>query len=156
LAVSEIHAQEQRLSAANAAAAEQITHGATPEKIIAADTVFPGRSIEVLRQKEIPGWLKDGFAGLVSDGKQLSLRAANAVTTPHGQAMVVSVVPFDQKFLGRIAGRLGALTLTRADIKIDTSSGGGVTVTSAEDDPSLDPQRMGLFTAGTVSEPRSS
>jgi phosphoserine phosphatase RsbU/P len=153
LAVSEIRAQEQRLSAANAAAAEQIARrGATPEQIVAADTIFPGRSVLMLPQGQLPPWLKDGFTGLVSDGNQLSLRAANSVTTRQGPAMIVSTVAFDQKFLGHIASRLGVLTLSK--IHVETSS--GLSMTTPEEDPSLDPQRSAEFSAGVVSEPKGS
>jgi sigma-B regulation protein RsbU (phosphoserine phosphatase) len=153
LAVSEIHAQEQRLSAANAAAAEQVTRrGMTPEQIMATDSVYPQRSIQILPQKQIPGWLKDNFAGLVSDGNQLSLRAANTVSSRQGPAMIISTVPFDQKFLGRIAARLGSLTLTK--VRVNTSS--GLSITTPEDDPSLGPERFAAFTSGTIPSAQSS
>jgi hypothetical protein len=54
-AVSEIKAEANRLGAANAAAEEEITrHSSTPEKIAAADTEFPGRSIAVLPMSSLP------------------------------------------------------------------------------------------------------
>jgi phosphoserine phosphatase RsbU/P len=152
LAVSEIRAQEQRLSAANAAAAEQVTRrGTTPEQIMAADTVFPGRSLVILPKAETPAWLKDGFIGLVSDGKELTLRAANAVSTRQGPALIVSTIAFDRKFLGRIATQLGSLTLF--NYRIDTSS--GIQIISPSEDPSLEPQNRAAFSAGDVSEPKS-
>lgn len=151
LAVTEIHAQEQRLSAANAAAVELVTRrGMTPQQIMATDTVFPGRSIVILAQKEAPGWLKNGFAGLVSDGGQLSLRAANTMSGPQASGMVVSSVPFDQKFLGGIAARLGSLTVTK--LRVNTSS--GLSITTPEDDPSLGSERFADFSAGTVTVPQ--
>lgn len=153
LAVSEIRAQEQRLGAANAAAAELVTRrGATPQQIMAADTVFPGRSLNILSEAEVPAWLKDGFTGLISERNRLSLRAANAVTTRQGRAMVVSTVAFDQKFLGQVAARLGSLTLSK--IRATTSS--GVNITTPQDDPSLDPQRLAEFSVGAVSEAKGS
>jgi hypothetical protein len=48
--LSEMRAQEQRLSAANAGAAERIEDGATPAQIMAGDTVFRGRTITVQPQ----------------------------------------------------------------------------------------------------------
>ena len=110
-AVSEIKAEANRLGAANAAAEEEITrHSSTPEKIAAADTSFPGRSIAVLPTSALPGWVKDGFTGLVSEKGHIYLRAANSHRDSHGPAMVVSSVLFDKKFLGRIASKVGSLT----------------------------------------------
>jgi phosphoserine phosphatase RsbU/P len=153
LAVSEIQANEERLSAANAAAADLVVRrGLTPEQIVAADTVFPGRSVRILRQAEAPGWLKDGFTGLVSDGDQLSLRAANAISTRQGPGLIISTVPFDQKFLERIATRLGSLTLSR--LPADTSN--GLKITTSEEDPTIAPQRFAEFSAGAVSKPTGS
>src|SRR5205807_522319 len=113
LAVSEIKVQEQRLAAANLAAIEEMErHSGIPEKIAAADSSYPGRSIMVLQQNAAPAWLKDGFTGLVLDHGQVHLRAADAAKTARGSMMVVSSVPFDQKLLARIASKLGSLTLT--------------------------------------------
>ena len=86
LAVSEIQAQEQRLGAANAAAADLIAHhGSAPDQIMASDTVFPGRSIMNLPVKTAPAWLTDGFTGLVEDNELLYLRAANKVNYATGR-----------------------------------------------------------------------
>ncbi len=75
LAVSEIHAQGQRLAEANAAAADEITkRNHSPQQIMAADAIFPGRSITMLRQASTPQWIKDGFTGLVCDQHRLHLR----------------------------------------------------------------------------------
>jgi len=113
LAVSEIREQEQRLSAANAAAAEQIVNRRRlPHEIMASDTLFPGRTLTIVPVNEAPKWLKDGFTGLATDQQHLHLRAANLIQTPHGPDMVISSVPFDQKFLARIAANLGALRLS--------------------------------------------
>jgi sigma-B regulation protein RsbU (phosphoserine phosphatase) len=95
-AVSEIKAEASRLGAANAAAEEEITrHSSTPEKIAAADTDFPGRSIAVLPTSSVPGWVKDGFSGLVNEKGRIYLRAANAHKDSRGPALVVSSVPLD-------------------------------------------------------------
>lgn len=118
-AVSEIKVEASRLSAANAAAEEEITrHSSTPEKIAAADTAFLGRSIAVLPSSSLPGWVEDGFTGLVNENGHIYLRAANAHKDPHGPAMVVSSVAFDQKFLARIASKLGSLTFYSLDIQL--------------------------------------
>jgi phosphoserine phosphatase RsbU/P len=112
LAVSEIQAQEQRLGAANAAAADLIAHhDVAPDQIMANDPVFPGRSIMNIPVKTAPAWLTDGFTGLVEDHELLYLRAANKVATPRGDVVVISSVPFDQKFLARVAANLGSLTI---------------------------------------------
>src|SRR5262249_1012937 len=99
--ISAMQGQVQRLSPSNAAAAEEIfRHHVTPERIMASETVFPARTVAVLRDGAAPKWLKDGSAGLVSDRGELSLRAANSITAAAGPEMVVSTVSFDQKFLG--------------------------------------------------------
>ena len=89
LTVSEIRGQEQRLTAANLAAIEEMQrHAGTPAQIAAMDASFPGRRILVLQQAAIPSWLKTGFSGLVFDHGEICLRAANALETAHGTAMV--------------------------------------------------------------------
>src|SRR5580698_968461 len=66
LTVSEIRGQEQRLTAANLAAIEEMArHAGTPGQIAAMDASFPGRRILVMPQTTIPAWLKPGFSGLV-------------------------------------------------------------------------------------------
>ena len=123
LAVSEIQAQEQRLGAANAAAADLIAHhGAAPDQIMANDTVFPGRDIMNLPVKTAPAWLADGFTGLVEDNDLLYLRAANKVATPRGQVVVISSVPFDQKFLAKVAASLGTLTIYTKAVNVHEES----------------------------------
>ena len=117
-AVSEINVEASRLSAANAAAEEEIArHSSTPEKIAAADTAFPGRSIAVMPESSLPGWVKDGFSGLVNDKGRIYLRAANAHKDSRGAAMVVSSVAFDQKLLARIASKVGSLTFNPLDLQ---------------------------------------
>ena len=143
-AVSEIKAEASRLGAANAAAEEEITrHSSTPEKIAAADTEFPGRSIAVLPMSSLPGWVKDGFAGLVNEKGHIYLRAANAHKGYHGPAMVVSSVTFDQKFLARIASKLGSLTFYSLEIENALSNEPGAAATAAS----------GRISAGSVSGP---
>jgi sigma-B regulation protein RsbU (phosphoserine phosphatase) len=115
-AVSEIKAEANRLGAANAAAEEEITrHSNTPEEITARDTSFPGRSIAVLPASSVPGWVKDGFTGLVNEKGHIYLRAANSYQDSSGRAMVVSSVLLDQKFLAKVANKVGALTLYSLD-----------------------------------------
>ena len=117
-AVSEIRAEASRLGAANAAAEEEITrHSSTPEKIAVADAEFPRRSIAVLPVSSLPSWVKDGFSGLVNEKGHIYLRAANAHHDSRGPAMIVSSVAFDQKFLARIASKLGSLTFYSSDIQ---------------------------------------
>jgi phosphoserine phosphatase RsbU/P len=118
-AVSEIKAEANRLGAANAVAEEEITrHRSTPEKIVATDTSFPGRSIAVLPKSSLPGWVRDGFTGLVSEKGHIYLRAANSLQDSHGSSMVVSSVLLDRKFLARTASKVGSLTLYSLDPQI--------------------------------------
>jgi len=119
-AVSEIKVEANRLSAANVAAEEEISrHSSTPEKIAAVDKSFPGRSITVLPTSSLPGWVKDGFTGLISEKGHIFLRAANSHQDSHGPAMVVSSVPFDREFLGKIASKVGSLTLYSLDTELN-------------------------------------
>jgi len=119
-AVSEIKAEANRLGAANAAAEEEITrHSSTPEKIAATDQAFPGRSIAVLPKSSLPAWVRDGFAGLVSDKGHIYLRAVNSRHDSQPQAIVVSSVLLDRKFLARIASKVGSLTLYSLDPQIN-------------------------------------
>lgn len=109
-AVSEINMEANRLSAANAAAEEEITrHSSTPEKIAAADTTFPGRSIAIVPTSSLPRWVKDGFSGLVNEQGRIYLRAADAHRDSRAPAMVVSSVPVDKNFVGKIASKIGWL-----------------------------------------------
>lgn len=124
VAVSEVNVLGNHLGAVNAAATEEITrHSSTPEKIAAGDEFFSGRSIAVLPQSSVPVWVKDGFAGLVSDHGRIYLRAASAISGPKGPAMVVSSVPFDQKLLARIASKLGPLTFSPRDFQLNLRGG---------------------------------
>ena len=145
VAVSEIHALENQLGAENRAAVEEITrHSSTPEKIAAADGLFPGRSIAVLPISSLPVWVKDGFAGLVTENGRVHLRAANAMLGPRGAAMVVSSVPFDQRLLTRVASKLGSLTLMSSDCQLNATD------KDAENTPVASVNRI---SAGTVPGP---
>jgi sigma-B regulation protein RsbU (phosphoserine phosphatase) len=144
-AVSEIKSEANRLGAANAAAEEEITrHSSTPEKIAAADKAFPGRSIAVVPMSSLPDWVKDGFTGLVNEKGHIYLRAANSHRNSHGEAMVVSSVLFDRKFLARIASKVGSLIL---DLQL---SGDGKPL---EEQSGSGPPASRQISAGTVSEP---
>jgi sigma-B regulation protein RsbU (phosphoserine phosphatase) len=152
-AVSEIKVEANRLGAANAAAEEEITrHSSTPEKIAAADTSFPGRSIAIMPTSSLPGWVRDGFTGLVSEKGHIYLRAAHSHQGSHSPTMVVSSVLFDRKFLGKIASKVGSLTLYSLDPKLNgdeeslenaRSSAQGAAGTAAS----------GQISAGSVSDP---
>jgi len=149
-AVTEVKAEANRLSAANAAAEEEITrHSSTPEKIAAADKSFPGRSIAVMRESSLPNWVKDGFAGLVNEKGHIYLRAANAHNDPRGPAMVVSSVPLDKIFLSKIASKIGLLNF---DPQL---SGDGKSLEAAisEAQSRSSPPALGRIITGTVSEP---
>jgi sigma-B regulation protein RsbU (phosphoserine phosphatase) len=150
LAVSEIRDQGQRLSAANAAAAEQIVNRRRlPHEIMASDTLFPGRSLTIVPVNEAPKWLKDGFTGLTSDNGQLHLRAANVIETQHGQDMVISSVPFDQKLLARVAANLGALRLSDSPAEQEVSAAASSSTTDS-------PARANTIDAGSIASPKSS
>lgn len=124
IAISEIHGQEQRLAAANAAAVEEIErHKGTPEQIAARDLTFPGRSLTIISPSDAPDWLKSGFAGLVTEQGRAYLRAAHTATTTQGTRFVISTVPFDQKMLGRITTKLGALTVTWVNFERNQEKG---------------------------------
>jgi sigma-B regulation protein RsbU (phosphoserine phosphatase) len=159
LAVSEIQAQQQRLSAANAATVEEIVrHSSTLEKIAAADITFPGRSIKLVPPGSAPSWLKDGFAGLVIDHRQLDLRAANVANTAHGPMLVISSVPFDQKLLARVASKLGALTITSdfdsSDFQITTKDGLEIKTPKDPEQALQKNHFQQRISAGAVAEPR--
>jgi phosphoserine phosphatase RsbU/P len=153
IAVSEIKAQANHLAAANAAAVEEISrHSSTPEKIAAADRSFPGRSITIHPASSLPGWLRDGFTGLVAENGRIYLRAANSIPSAKGPAMAVSSVPFDREFLARLASKLGSLTLSSLDFRSNQADG------EPERDPASHPVRAesnasDRISAGAVSGP---
>jgi phosphoserine phosphatase RsbU/P len=150
--VSEIKVEANRLGASNAAAEEEITrHSSTPEKIGAADTSFPGRSIAVLPKSSLPGWVRDGFAGLVSEKGHIYLRAVNRHQDSHGPAMVVSSVLFDRRFLGKIASKVGSLTLYSMDPRLN---GDEKSLETAESNAQgATGMATGRISAGIVSDP---
>ncbi|HEV7552430.1 MAG TPA: PP2C family protein-serine/threonine phosphatase [Candidatus Angelobacter sp.] len=150
-AVSEIKTEANRLGASNAAAEEEITrHSSTPQKIAAADASFPGRSISILPKSALPGWVRDGFAGVVSENGHIYLRAANRHQDSHGPSMVVSTVLFDQKFLGRIASKVGSLTLYSLDPQLN---GDEKSVENALSSAQSGAGLSGRISAGSVSDP---
>ena len=145
-AVSELKAEASHLGAANVAAEEEITrHSNTPEKIAAADTQFPGRSIAILPTSSLPGWVKDGFSGLVNEKGHIYLRAANTHKDSRGSAMVVSSVPLDKKLLDKIAIKLGSLTVYSQEFNRDEKF--------VENAISNGQSASGRINAGRVSEP---
>ncbi len=118
--LSEIRAQEQRLGAANASAAERIEDGASPKQLMEADTAYRGRSITVTPKSANPKWLQDGFTGLVFDHGQYYVRAVNNVSSGGQDSFVTSSVPFDQKFLAKVSVGLGTLTFAPQAVKVTT------------------------------------
>ena len=117
LTVAEIQSQLQELQTANAETAQQIIRSGkslangTPLPVKTNDSVFPNRSVLVLPDASRPKWLKDGFNGLVLDQGQVYLRAANLVNAGDKKLAVISTVPVDGAFVGKIASHLGPLTL---------------------------------------------
>ena len=90
------------------------------------DASFPGRKILVIPQASVPAWLKPGFSGLVFDHNEICLRAANSIKTAQGPAIVVSTVPFNQRLLGRVANKLGSVTLEPVSSRQGSISAGVV------------------------------
>ncbi|HEY6349415.1 MAG TPA: PP2C family protein-serine/threonine phosphatase [Candidatus Angelobacter sp.] len=118
LTVSEIQSQMQELQAANVETSQQVVRskpaksGAAPQQQVKiTDAVFPNRTVLVLPEGLRPKWLKDGFNGLVQDQGQVYIRAVNMVRAGDRQLAVVSSVPVDTGFLGKIAAGLGPVTL---------------------------------------------
>ena len=145
--VSEIHKYEQRLQAANSAAAEQILKRAeTPEHIMATDTLFPGRRISVVPASAAPAWIKTDFSGLTSQQGQLFLRAATTLQNPKGRELVISTMPVDQKFLAQIAAPLGWLSIPEPSVQIERE---GKTTRIRSDYSKRDPDSE-LLRAGSV------
>ncbi len=151
--VSEIKAEANRLSAANAAAEEEITrHSSTPEKIAATDKSFPGRSIAVVPTSSLPNWVKDGFTGLVNEKGHIYLRAANSHRDSHGQEMVVSSVLLDRKLLAKIANKVGSLTLYSLDPQLNGDEKSLESTFSNPPDPAT-AAGSGRISAGSVPAP---
>lgn len=121
LAVSGVQSQLQHLQTENAAVVEQVETQAGAAEGYASETLkydapgFPDLRVMILQESERPAWLVDGFHSLVSDGSRLYLRVANSATRGGRKMMVVSSVPLDQRFLGKIAADLGPITLDPLD-----------------------------------------
>jgi sigma-B regulation protein RsbU (phosphoserine phosphatase) len=93
---------------------------AESERILAAqshsvhDRELPGLAIEF---SDDPGLLhsvasgKQSFAGLLQQGKTLSIISIRAMPEPRGVRVVTLRVPLDEEFLGSIAPDLGAIQL---------------------------------------------
>ena len=144
MAFSEIHAQEQRLSAANQAVTHQLeANPATAVETIPEDRAFAGQKVSVVPIAKAPAWLKGSFSGLVTDRGQIYLRAADPVTTKQGKAYVISSVLVDRQCLSRVASGIGQLTLYLADLGNDSKD----TYSGTDQIPSI--------TAGTVAEPKA-
>lgn len=144
MAFSEMHAQEQRLSAANQAVAHQLeANPAAAAEAIPEDRAFAGQKVSVVPVAKAPVWLKGSFSGLVSDRGQIYLRAADPVTTKQGKAYVVSSVLVDRQCLSRMASGIGQLTLYLADLGNDSKD----SYSGSDQIPSI--------TAGTVAEPKA-
>ncbi len=143
MAFSEIHAQAQRLSAANQALAHQIEAKPTAApKAIPQDRVFTDQKVSVLPSSVVPQWLNGSFSGVVTDQGRVYLRAADPITTRQGKSWVVSSVLVDRQFLSRVASGIGQLTLYLAD-------------PGTKDEKDVAPERIPSITAGTVAEPKA-
>jgi phosphoserine phosphatase RsbU/P len=150
--VSEIRQYTQRLQAANSAAAEQIAkRGSTPEQIMAADRLFPGRTVTVQPADKAPSWFKNDFGGLTQDQGHLKLRAATRIQTANGAELVFSDVPLDRNFLARIASPLGSLTILEPDVQIEQD---GKKTTIRNKQSSQPGSDSGRLSAGTVPQPQ--
>lgn len=150
--VSEIRQNTQRLQAANSAAAEQITkRGATPEQIMAADSLFPGRIISIVPASKAPAWLKNDFSGLTQEQGHLKLRAAKRIQTANGAELLLSDVPLDQSFLARVASPLGSLTIFEPEVQIEQDGKKTTIRNKAASQPGAEATRLN---AGTVPQPQ--
>ncbi|HEV2989271.1 MAG TPA: PP2C family protein-serine/threonine phosphatase [Candidatus Angelobacter sp.] len=120
LAVNEIRAQLHRLQTANLATLQQINlprAGHTPfipEQLKPQDNIFPERTVAIMPPSSSPKWLKDGFSGIVLDGGEMYLRAANT-TTQTQPLTVISSVAMDKQLLAKIAENLGSITISPVD-----------------------------------------
>jgi sigma-B regulation protein RsbU (phosphoserine phosphatase) len=142
LTISEIRSQLQQLQAANAATAQQIGRSAgmltAPKQMEPENTMFPGRTVMLLPESARPKWLANGFSGLVMDGGNIYLRAAHMTGSGPAQVTVISSAPLDQKFLARIAARLGPLSLylpgkKSRDLSIQVTGNKGLVVNGKPD-----------------------
>src|SRR5262249_36117653 len=131
-------------AADNSSAVEELErHNGSPAQIAARDQSFPGQSITL---GGAPAWMKDGFAGLVTDGGRLYLRAAHLARMKE-PVMVISSVAFDRKILAKVAAssKLGSLTMTeRFETRKPDASESSTAPTN---------ENTGLMSAGTVPPP---
>src|SRR5262249_38552036 len=84
LAASEIQSQLESLHAENSASAHLLAarrSAKQAEHLQADDTVFPGRTVQLLPASSQPAWIKDGFRSLVLDDGKAYLRAADVVNS---------------------------------------------------------------------------
>ena len=120
LAVNEIRSQLHRLETANLATLQQINlprAGHTPfipEQFKPQDNIFPERTVAIMPPSSSPQWLKDGFSGIVLDGGEMYLRAANT-TTKTQPLTVISSVAMDKQLLAKIAENIGSITISPVD-----------------------------------------
>jgi sigma-B regulation protein RsbU (phosphoserine phosphatase) len=120
LAVNELQAQSQRLQNANLATIQEIAQHSSsgkppiPEQFKPNDDIFPERSVLISPQSASPGWLKDGFRGVVVGNGRMYLRAANITAGPRPLA-VISSVAIDKQLLAKIAENLGSVTISPVD-----------------------------------------
>jgi phosphoserine phosphatase RsbU/P len=63
------------------------------------------------RTPTLPGYLKSSFEGVVRDGNKLYLRAAETVPVGSGKLTVISSEPLGEQIFGRLAPKLGEITL---------------------------------------------
>jgi phosphoserine phosphatase RsbU/P len=68
-------------------------------------------SIQSAAAPVVPGWLKAEFRGIVLDGGQLWLRAADVQTIGEHTTVVISSVPIQQENVEAIAQNLGRVTI---------------------------------------------
>jgi sigma-B regulation protein RsbU (phosphoserine phosphatase) len=116
LTLEEIEAQSRRLQAANSSSTAYVLSRSaaanlnSSESLAQDDSVFPGRTVSVLPQSQAPGWLRDGFHGLVVDQGRAYLRAANLVMAGRRPLAVISSAPVDHRLVTAIADRVGPVS----------------------------------------------
>ena len=119
LAVSEIRSEVQHLQRTNAAIAERIETRAglaaryESGTLLPDDPAFPGLQLQIMPLSSRPSWMAGNFHGLVTEDGAISLRAATVANDHGAKLLVTSSVPLDQRFLGKIASRLGPITLVQ-------------------------------------------
>jgi sigma-B regulation protein RsbU (phosphoserine phosphatase) len=88
---------------------------------------------------------------LINEKGHIYLRAVSAHKDSHGPAMLVSTVDFDQKFLARIASKVGSLTFYSSDIQFNGDEKS--LEKSLSNAQGTDAAASGRISAGTVSQP---